>query len=181
MAGGFEHESTGQEASEGSSKAMRAIASAVSAAGKGSDPGEPREPFSGNGEAKKTAENATVSFLTGEGRDHRGGSREDVPACDGFLPEWRAGSISIRVDLRGKLWEIETVLSQLPVVTLCGPELATVAADNYRLLRSKGATVRGTIDVIVATWCIAHNIRLIAANRDFYPMEKWLGLSRLPS
>lgn len=77
--------------------------------------------------------------------------------------------------------EIETAFSQLPVVTLCGPELATVAADNYRLLRSKGATVRGTIDVIVATWCITHNVRLIAADRDFYPMEKWLGLSRLPS
>ena len=77
--------------------------------------------------------------------------------------------------------EIEANLSQLSVVTLCGPELAVMAANNYRFLRAKGATVRGTIDVIIATWCIVHDVRLIAVDRDFHPMEKWLGLNRLPS
>jgi predicted nucleic acid-binding protein len=75
--------------------------------------------------------------------------------------------------------EIKAALSQLSIVTLCGPELAVKAADNYRFLRSNGVTVRGTIDVIIATWCIANNARLIAVDRDFYPMEKWLGLNRL--
>lgn len=77
--------------------------------------------------------------------------------------------------------EIEATLSQLPVVTLCGPELAIMAANNYRFLRTKGVTVRGTIDVIIATWCIVHDARLIAVDRDFHPMEKWLGLNRLPN
>ncbi len=75
--------------------------------------------------------------------------------------------------------EIEAILSQLPIVTLCGPDLAVRAAKNYRFLRARGITVRGAIDVIIATWCIAHSARLIAADRDFSAMEKWLGLNRL--
>ena len=65
-----------------------------------------------------------------------------------------------------------------PVVTLCGPVLALTAANNYRLLRRKGITVRGTIDVIIATWCVMNDIPLIHADRDFEGMEKWLGLKR---
>ena len=65
-----------------------------------------------------------------------------------------------------------------PVVTLCGPVLAFTAANNYRLLRRKGITVRGTIDVIIATWCVMNDIPLIHADRDFEGMEKWLGLKR---
>ena len=65
-----------------------------------------------------------------------------------------------------------------PVVSLCGPALALKAADNYRLLRRKGITVRGTIDVVIATWCVANDIPLIHADRDFEGMEKWLGLKR---
>ncbi|MGH6855417.1 MAG: type II toxin-antitoxin system VapC family toxin [Aestuariivirga sp.] len=74
--------------------------------------------------------------------------------------------------------ELKGDLRPFPVVTLCGPALALQAADNYRLLRSKGVTVRGTIDVIIATWCIAHKVPLIHADRDFVGMEKWLGLKR---
>jgi predicted nucleic acid-binding protein len=77
--------------------------------------------------------------------------------------------------------EIAAGLSTLPVVTLCGPELAVKAADNYRFLRASGVTIRGTIDVIIATWCIANDVQLIAVDRDFRPMEKWLGLKRLAS
>lgn len=41
--------------------------------------------------------------------------------------------------------------AQLETFTLCGPEIAPVAAENYRTLRRAGATVRGTINVIIAT------------------------------
>ena len=76
------------------------------------------------------------------------------------------------------LTELKNDLRLFPVVTLCGPSLAMTAADNYRLLRSKGVTVRGTIDVIIATWCVANEVPLIHADRDFDSMEKWLGLRR---
>jgi predicted nucleic acid-binding protein len=100
--------------------------------------------------------------------------KEELVMGDLILVELLQG---YRQDREAKV--IEASLSPLPIVTLCGPDLATVAASNYRFLRARGITVRGTIDVIIATWCIAHNARLIAVDRDFYPMEKWLGLNRL--
>lgn len=71
---------------------------------------------------------------------------------------------------------IAAVFAPLPVRTLCGPEIAPVAAANYRALRRKGITVRGTVDVIVATWCIENRVPLLHNDRDFAVMEKALGL-----
>lgn len=102
--------------------------------------------------------------------------KEEVVIGDLILVELLQG---YRQDKEAR--EIVAALATLPIVTLCGPELAVRAADNYRFLRAKGVTVRGTIDVIIATWCIANNVRLIAVDRDFHPMEKWLGLNRLPN
>jgi hypothetical protein len=76
------------------------------------------------------------------------------------------------------LEKLKQDLHLLPIMTLCGPTIALRAADNYRLLRRKGITVRGTIDVIIATWCVANDVPLIHADRDFEGMEKWLGLKR---
>ena len=59
---------------------------------------------------------------------------------------------------------------------LAGKEVCLKAVENYRKLRSKGATVRKTIDVIIGTFCIGNNIRLLHNDRDFNPMEKYLGL-----
>lgn len=64
----------------------------------------------------------------------------------------------------------------LDIVTLGGREIALEAADNYRRLRAKGVTVRKTIDMIIATYCIRHSIPLLHSDRDFDPMEKHLGL-----
>ena len=100
--------------------------------------------------------------------------KEEVVVGDLILVELLQG---YRQDKEAR--EIAAALSNLPIVTLCGPGLAVKAADNYRFLRAKGVTVRGTIDVIVATWCIANTVPLIAVDRDFHPMEKWLGLTRL--
>jgi predicted nucleic acid-binding protein len=102
--------------------------------------------------------------------------KEEVVIGDLILVELLQG---YRRDQEAK--EIAAGLSDLPIVTLCGPQLAPRAADNYRFLRANGVTVRGTIDVIIATWCIANDVRLIAADRDFHPMEKLLGLKRFMS
>jgi predicted nucleic acid-binding protein len=62
------------------------------------------------------------------------------------------------------------------IVTLGGVDVAIAAAQNYRFLRSKAITIRGTIDLIIATWCIKNHVPLLHSDRDFHEMEKWLGL-----
>ena len=67
--------------------------------------------------------------------------------------------------------------SGLPVETLCGPAMVQVAAANYRKLRRSGITPRGTVDVIIASWCIQHAVPLLHNDRDFRVMERELGLT----
>lgn len=62
------------------------------------------------------------------------------------------------------------------VVTLGGEEIARTAAANYRLMRTQGITVRGTIDVMIATWCIENNVPLLHKDRDFAHMQTVIGL-----
>ena len=50
------------------------------------------------------------------------------------------------------------------------------AAENYRQLRSRGITVRKTIDGIIATACIEANLPLLFSDRDFLPYVEHLGL-----
>jgi hypothetical protein len=57
-----------------------------------------------------------------------------------------------------------------------GKELAYKAADNFRKLRKKGITVRKTIDMMIGTFCIENDFELIHNDRDFDPLEKYLGL-----
>lgn len=57
-----------------------------------------------------------------------------------------------------------------------GKELAYRTAEIFRTLRKNGITVRKTIDVIIATFCIENNLELIHNDRDFDPMETLLGL-----
>ena len=59
---------------------------------------------------------------------------------------------------------------------LGGYDIAVTAAKNYRKLRQQGITVRKTIDMIIGTFCIENNIWLLHNDRDFDPMEEYLGL-----
>ncbi|MBC8346845.1 MAG: PIN domain nuclease [Candidatus Marinimicrobia bacterium] len=68
------------------------------------------------------------------------------------------------------------LFSQFIHVELGGFEIANKSADNYRKLRKKGVTIRKTIDMIIASYCIENNVTLLHADKDFQPMEKLLGL-----
>ena len=57
-----------------------------------------------------------------------------------------------------------------------GRKLAIKAAEHYRTLRKNGITVRKTIDVLIATFCITHGYALLHNDRDFDAMEEILGL-----
>jgi len=68
------------------------------------------------------------------------------------------------------------LLDSLLFRQMLGKELAVKSAENYCILRKKGVTVRKTIDVIIATFCITNNLPLLHSDRDFRPMEKHLNL-----
>jgi len=59
---------------------------------------------------------------------------------------------------------------------MLGMDIAVESAKNYRILRKKGVTVRKTIDVIIATFCIENDLPLLHSDRDFRAMEEHLAL-----
>ena len=62
--------------------------------------------------------------------------------------------------------DIERRLLKLEVFETGGVELAREAARNYRALRSRGHTVRKTIDCLIATFCIREQHSLLHRDRD---------------
>ncbi|HLF98029.1 MAG TPA: PIN domain nuclease [Methylococcaceae bacterium] len=67
-------------------------------------------------------------------------------------------------------------LTSLSVFDMLGVELAIRSADNFRVLRKRGITVRKTADVIIATFCIEAGHSLLFADKDFQPFVDHLGL-----
>lgn len=91
------------------------------------------------------------------------------------------GDIIMAEVLQGFVSDIEfkraqNLLALLPFREMLGREVALQTARNYRVLRKQGVTVRKTVDVMIGTFCILNNIPLLHKDRDFDPMEKWLGL-----
>ena len=68
------------------------------------------------------------------------------------------------------------LMNSLEYYDFVGKQIATKTAENFRLLRKKGVTVRKTIDVLIATFCIEHGFELLHNDRDFEPMKEILGL-----
>jgi predicted nucleic acid-binding protein len=72
-----------------------------------------------------------------------------------------------------------TILKAFPCLPICGEEIAIRSAKNYRYLRKKGITIRKTIDVIIATFCIENSLILLHNDRDFDPFVEYLSLKTL--
>ena len=72
--------------------------------------------------------------------------------------------------------QTEKYLLKFFVVELGGEQNAIQAAHHFRHLRAKGYTIRKTIDLLIATWCIANDMALLHNDRDFDPFEQHLGL-----
>jgi predicted nucleic acid-binding protein len=67
-------------------------------------------------------------------------------------------------------------LQRFEVFDTGGVAIAIAAARNYRILRSRGQTVRTTIDCVIATFCLLGDHALLHHDRDFDPFEQVLGL-----
>jgi predicted nucleic acid-binding protein len=72
---------------------------------------------------------------------------------------------------------VEQDLRKLEIFEAGTIALALDAARNCRTLRSRGYTVRKTIDCLIATFCIREQHSLLHLDRDFDPFEKFLGLT----
>ena len=70
-------------------------------------------------------------------------------------------------------------LGQLEFRPMLGRAIALKSATNYRVLRAKGITVRKTIDMLIATFCIENRHELLHSDRDFDPIQQHLGLRSL--
>ena len=68
------------------------------------------------------------------------------------------------------------IMDSLIYCDMLGKDIALKAAMNFRLLRKKGISIRKTVDIIIGTFCIEHELSLLHNDRDFEPMEKFLGL-----
>ena len=77
--------------------------------------------------------------------------------------------------------KIEKHLLKFPVVEVGGEQNAIQAAHHFRCLRSKGCTIRKTVDLLIATWCIANDAALLHSDRDFIPFAQHLGLRTVES
>lgn len=68
------------------------------------------------------------------------------------------------------------LLTSLTIFELGGLDIAIKSADNFRFLRKKGVTVRKTIDVLIATFCIDNDFSLLHSDKDFEPFHLHLKL-----
>ncbi len=99
-------------------------------------------------------------------------TRERLATGDLILAEVFQG-----IQSKQELALVEEYFQLLLYFDMVGKKIALKAAENNRLLRQKGYTVRKTIDVLIGTFCIENSISLLHNDRDFEPMELMLGLS----
>jgi len=71
----------------------------------------------------------------------------------------------------------KTFLDALPFRQMGGYQVAVQSARNCRKLRKMGITVRKTMDVIIATFCIIEGLTLLHDDRDFEPIASRFPLS----
>jgi predicted nucleic acid-binding protein len=73
----------------------------------------------------------------------------------------------------------ESNFREIGVTAISSPDMAIAAASNCRKLRGRGISIRSVIDVLIATYCIAHNHQLLHDDRDFDHFERHFGLKVL--
>ena len=68
------------------------------------------------------------------------------------------------------------LLLTLSVESCGGEDVALAAAEHYRHLRARGITVRSSIDVMIAAFCIEQDYLLLHSDRDYDAIAVHRGL-----
>jgi predicted nucleic acid-binding protein len=121
-----------------------------------------------------------IDFLNGRKaahveRLHAALGAEEIVVGDLMLCEVLQGLASERAAR-----EVESLLRRFAIVPMAGDAIAVAAARNFRYLRRRGITVRKTIDMLIATWCIENRVPLLHNDSDFHIVARHLGLIELP-
>ena len=74
------------------------------------------------------------------------------------------------------LRQARLLLQTLSVEPCGGEDIALAAAEHYRLLRARGITVRSSIDVMIAAFCIEQDYLLLHSDRDYDAIAVHRGL-----
>jgi len=113
----------------------------------------------------------------------RGKATEQADRLDALLQSelLATGDLMLTEVLQGfrsdrEFEQARRLLTSFDVVQLGGADIAVHAARNFRKLRSKGISVRKTIDTIIATRCIQDGYSLLYSDRDFDAFVEHLGL-----
>lgn len=112
-----------------------------------------------------------------------GVSTKQTDSLDHILSEQSVfiGDIILTEILQGfdsdKEFELaKEALDPLDCIQLGGKKQAINAAFNFRFLRSKGITIRKTVDMLIASWCIEHKVVLLHNDKDFEQIATHLPL-----
>ena len=116
---------------------------------------------------------AFIEFL------NRTGSREDriIEKLIADDEEVAIPDISLTEILQGiqneqEYAEVKTSLLTFPILSLKGTNSYIAAADLYQKCRKKGATIRNTVDLLVAQISIEHKATVLHNDRDFDAIAK---------
>ena len=106
---------------------------------------------------------------------HGGEATVDLAVADLVVFEVMRGFVSPTAQRRAR-----DLLLGLDVVEIGGLDNALRAAEHYSALRALGYTVRSPIDVLLASYCIAHGHLLLHRDADFDVMAALRGLQVVP-
>lgn len=117
-----------------------------------------------------------IDYYRGHANEHtewldREAGRQRIGLTDRILCEVLQGS-----QTEARFARTLQELSAFEVFNSGGEALAIASAQNYRLLRAKGKSVRTAVDCLIATFCLANGHVLLHRDRDFDLFEKHLGL-----
>jgi predicted nucleic acid-binding protein len=115
-------------------------------------------------------------------------NKTGAPAAELLKQLLRNGEVRIVVPdlvlfevLRGFRFErahrdAKQLMESLDIEATAGHDLALAASAHYRSLRAQGVTVRSSIDVLVASFCIERDYALLHRDKDFDAFESLRGL-----
>jgi len=104
-----------------------------------------------------------------------GDATVDLGVADLVVFEVMRGFASPKAQRRSR-----DLLLALDVVEIGGLDNALRAAEHYSALRAQCYTVRSPIDVLLASYCVAHGHMLLHRDADFDVMAALRGLQVVP-
>jgi predicted nucleic acid-binding protein len=103
-------------------------------------------------------------------------SEEEVAVADLVVFEVLRGFTNVRAQRKA-----QALLLSTTVVDIGGLDNALRAASVYRQLREQGRTVRSPIDILLASYCMAHGHMLLHRDADFESLKTLGDLDTWPN